>query len=55
MLNPVTGGVNSWNPTANSGLGVFALANISSELYVGGVFTKVNNLHQQGLVCFRRS
>src|SRR5215212_2526459 len=54
-LNAGTGAVNSWNPSANSGLGVFALARTASKLYVGGVFTKVNDIPQQGFDSFNAS
>jgi outer membrane protein assembly factor BamB len=52
-LDAGTGAVNAWNPSANSGLGVFALARAGLKLYVGGVFTKVNGVPQQGFDSFR--
>ena len=54
-LNAGTGAVDPWSPSANSGLGVFALARTASKLYMGGVFTKVNNVPQQGFDSFTRS
>jgi hypothetical protein len=54
-LNPATGALQRWNPAANSGLGVFAIRGAGSHVYVGGVFTKVNNLPQQGFDSFIRS
>jgi hypothetical protein len=54
-LNPDTGAVQPWNPAANSGLGVFAIRSAGSHVYVGGVFTKVNNVPQQGFDSFIRS
>jgi hypothetical protein len=51
-LNPDTGAVQPWNPAVNSGLGVFAVRSAGSKVYVGGVFTKVNNVPQQGFDSF---
>jgi hypothetical protein len=54
-LAPGTGGVGAWNPSANSGLGVFAVRGAGSKVYVGGVFTKINDRPQQGFDSFVRS
>src|SRR5215212_10399121 len=54
-LKADTRAVDPWNPSANSGLGVFALARTASKLYVGGVFTKVNDIPQQGFDSFNAS
>jgi hypothetical protein len=43
-----TGGLTSWNPHANSTLGVFALAGSGTTLGVGGDFTKIGGIAQQG-------
>ena len=51
-LNPHTGAVQPWNPAVNSGLGVFAIRSAGTRVFVGGVFTKVNNVPQQGLDSF---
>lgn len=54
-VNPLTGALNRWNPSANSGMGVFALATAGPVLYVGGMFTEVNDMVQQGFDSFLRS
>ena len=54
-LNADTGAVLPWHPSANSGLGVFALRSAGSKVYVGGVFTEVNNVPQQGFDSFSQS
>ena len=47
-----TGALTSWNPHANSNLGVFALAGSGARLGVGGDFTKVGGVAQQGYAVF---
>jgi len=53
-MSPRNGGLRPWNPKANSGLGVYALAASGSTVYAGGVFTKINDAPQQGFVGFPR-
>jgi hypothetical protein len=40
-MNPVTGVIDPWNPSANSSLGTWDLAAVGSSLLVGGDFTKI--------------
>jgi len=47
-----TGALNSWNPHANSALGIFALAGSGGRLGVGGDFTKIAGIAQQGYAVF---
>jgi hypothetical protein len=49
-----TGAVTSFTPRVNSALGVWALAasSASSHLYVGGDFTQISGVSQQGLARF---
>jgi hypothetical protein len=47
-----TGALTSWNPHANSTLGVFALAGSGTRLGVGGDFTKIGGVNQQGYAQF---
>jgi hypothetical protein len=47
-----TGALTSWNPHANSTLGVFALAGSGTRLAVGGDFTKIAGLDQQSYAVF---
>jgi hypothetical protein len=47
-----TGALTSWNPHANSTLGVFALAGSGTRLAVGGDFTKIAGVDQQGYAVF---
>jgi outer membrane protein assembly factor BamB len=47
-----TGALTSWNPHANSTLGVFALAGSGTTLGVGGDFTKIGGVAQQGFAEF---
>ncbi len=51
-LDATTGGLFSWRPTPNSVLGVFAITGTGSRVLVGGDFTKVHGVAQQGLVAF---
>jgi hypothetical protein len=51
-LTRSTGALQSWNPRANSGMGVFAMAATGRLVYAGGVFTEINNLPQQGFTRF---
>jgi PKD repeat protein len=44
--------VASWNPGANSPLGVFAFDSTGSNLQVGGQFTTIGGVHQQGYAEF---
>jgi len=53
-MTPQHGRLKPWNPRANSGLGVYALASSGSTVYAGGVFTKINDAAQQGFVGFPR-
>lgn len=47
-----TGALTAWNPHANSTLGVFALAGSGTRLGVGGDFTKIGGVAQQGFALF---
>jgi hypothetical protein len=47
-----TGALTSWNPHANSTLGVFALAGSGTRLGVGGDFTKIAGIDQQSYAVF---
>lgn len=47
-----TGALQSWNPAVNSKLGVFALAAGGGYLEMGGDFTKVAGVAQQGFAIF---
>jgi hypothetical protein len=47
-----SGSLTSWNPHANSTLGVFALAGSGTKLGVGGDFTKIGGISQQGFALF---
>jgi hypothetical protein len=47
-----TGALTSWNPHANSTLGVFALAGSGTRLAVGGDFTKIAGIDQQSYAVF---
>jgi hypothetical protein len=49
-----TGALQSWNPGANSSLGVFALRGdpATGDLFAGGDFTKIGGANQQGLAEF---
>jgi hypothetical protein len=47
-----SGSLTSWNPHANSTLGVFALAGSGTKLGVGGDFTKIGGVYQQGFALF---
>ena len=48
-----TGALTSWNATANSVLGVFAVEASADRLYIGGDFTRVSGLDQQGFAMFQ--
>jgi trimeric autotransporter adhesin len=47
-----TGALQAWNPSVNSALGVFALAGGDGFLEMGGDFTKVAGVSQQGFAIF---
>ncbi len=47
-----TGSLLSWDPTANSVLGVFALNGSGTTLTIGGDFTKIGGVSQQGFAVF---
>jgi hypothetical protein len=51
-VDEATGALNSWNPHANSTLGIFALAGSGGRLGVGGDFTKIAGIAQQGYAVF---
>jgi trimeric autotransporter adhesin len=42
-LDPTTGVIDPWNPSANSSLGVWSLAPLGTSLLVGGDFTKIGS------------
>ena len=52
-LDADTGALTTWNATANSVLGVFALEVSADRLYIGGDFTRVSGLDQQGFAMFQ--
>jgi hypothetical protein len=47
-----SGALTSWNPHANSTLGIFALAGSGTRLAAGGDFTKIGGVAQQGFAEF---
>ena len=47
-----SGGLQAWAPAVNSVLGVHALAPAAGRLVMGGDFTKVAGIHQQGFAVF---
>ena len=51
-VDEATGALTSWDPHANSTLGVFALAGSGTVLGAGGDFTKVGGRSQQGFAEF---
>ena len=51
-LDAATGALHTWNPGANSSLGVFALDSSGGKLRVGGTFTKVGGRSSQGFGLF---
>ena len=51
-VDEATGALTSWNPHANSTLGIFALAGSGGRLGVGGDFTKIAGINQQGYAVF---
>jgi hypothetical protein len=44
--------LDSWDPRANSNHGVFAVATDPTHVAIGGTFTRVNSLLQQGFAEF---
>lgn len=44
-----TGALQTWAPTINSALGVFAIAPATEGLLVGGDFTEISSVQQQGI------
>lgn len=53
-VDPSTGALDPWNPSANSPLGVFALYASANQLHVGGDFTRIHSRLQQGYAAFSR-
>ncbi len=51
-VDAATGLAQSWNPGANSNLGVFALATSAGKLFAGGDFTKIGGKNQQRFATF---
>lgn len=51
-FDEVTGAIASWNPGANSTLGVHAMATSGTSLAVGGDFTVIGGRHQEGFAQF---
>jgi hypothetical protein len=51
-FDPGTGAIAAWNPGANSTLGVHALASGGRRLGVGGDFTNIGGVAQQGFAQF---
>jgi hypothetical protein len=51
-VDETTGALQSWNPAVNSTLGVFALAAGAGYVEMGGDFTKVAGVAQQGFAIF---
>ena len=51
-VDETTGTLQSWDPSANSALGVFALTGSGTTLGVGGDFTRIGGRSQQGFAEF---
>ena len=51
-VDAVTGAIDGWSPVANSTLGVHALASTATQLAVGGDFTTIGHVDQQGFARF---
>ena len=51
-VDEATGALTSWDPSANSSLGVFALTGSGTTLGVGGDFTRIGGRSQQGFAEF---
>jgi hypothetical protein len=51
-VNPVNGGLLGWNPDANSVEGVFAVVAEAAGVQVGGAFTVIHTVAQQGFARF---
>jgi PQQ enzyme repeat len=51
-VDEATGALTSWNPSANSTLGVFALTGSGTTLAAGGDFTRIGGRAQQGFAEF---
>jgi hypothetical protein len=51
-VDEATGALQSWDPSANSALGVFALTGSGTTLGVGGDFTRIGGRAQQGFAEF---
>ena len=47
-----SGGLENWSPNVNSTLGVYSIAGGDNFLVIGGDFTKVAGVNQQGLAMF---
>jgi hypothetical protein len=52
-LNATGGGLTSWNPDANSVQGAFAIRGTRTRVLLGGAFTKVHGVDQQGFALFK--
>jgi hypothetical protein len=51
-LNPDTGAVHTWNPSANSTKGVHAFGTSPQHLAAGGDFTRIGGVTRQGFAQF---
>ncbi len=51
-IDAVTGDLDPWNPGANSPLGVFGMTIAGGDLAVGGDFTRIGGIAQQGYAQF---
>jgi hypothetical protein len=51
-VDAITGAIQAWNPGANSTLGVHIFATDASHLGVGGDFTRIGGVDQQGYAQF---
>jgi hypothetical protein len=53
-LDPITGVVDPWNPSANSALGVWSLGTVGDSLLVGGDFSKIGSPSDESTPTFRQ-
>jgi len=53
-LDPITGVVDPWNPSADSALGVWSLGTIGDSLLVGGDFDKIGSPSSESTPTFRQ-
>jgi hypothetical protein len=51
-VDELTGTLQSWDPSANSALGIFALTGSGTVLAAGGDFTRIGGRAQQGFAEF---